>query len=183
VLALELYNTLHASGDELADPRKWLATQELPATKGRDPSQDELRQLRETVRGALQAVVNSELPSRKLLDELNATAARAPASPAVRHHKGRLVSTTDYHGATRADVVLAAFAADALRLITSDIELKQCGAPGCVLLFVKDHPRRAWCSGSCGNRARQARHYARHRLDEPVAHLVRDRQAQRDHPA
>ena len=35
-------------------------------------------------------------------------------------------------------------------------------APGCVLYFIKDHPRREWCSTACGNRARAARHYARH---------------------
>ncbi|HEY0690395.1 MAG TPA: CGNR zinc finger domain-containing protein [Kribbella sp.] len=26
---------------------------------------------------------------------------------------------------------------------------------------MKDHPRREWCSTTCGNRARAARHYAR----------------------
>src|SRR2546429_545268 len=36
-------------------------------------------------------------------------------------------------------------------------------ALGCVLYFVKDHPRREWCSAACGNRARAARHYSRHR--------------------
>ena len=35
-------------------------------------------------------------------------------------------------------------------------------APGCVLYFVQDHPRREWCSTACGNRARVARHYDRH---------------------
>jgi predicted RNA-binding Zn ribbon-like protein len=37
--------------------------------------------------------------------------------------------------------------------------LRACHAPGCVLYFVKTHPRREWCSVSCGNRARAARHY------------------------
>ncbi|WP_440073692.1 CGNR zinc finger domain-containing protein [Streptosporangium sp. OZ121] len=42
----------------------------------------------------------------------------------------------------------------------SDIALlKACHAPGCVLYFLKDHPRREWCSAACGNRARAARHY------------------------
>ena len=183
MLALELHNTLHASGDDLDDPRGWLATLELPAVRGKGPSGDQLRALREVVRSALHAKVDNALPSRRTLDALNATTARAPSAPAVRRHKGRLIATRDYHGAGRADVVLAAFAADALALITGDVELRACGAPGCVLLFVKDHPRRAWCSDSCGNRARQARHYARHRLDEPVTHRVGDGQAQGDHPA
>ena len=37
--------------------------------------------------------------------------------------------------------------------------LRACYAPGCVLYFVKTHPRREWCSVACGNRARAARHY------------------------
>ena len=71
----------------------------------------------------------------------------------------------DFHGATRADIVLAAFAVDAIELLTGPrrAALRACGAPGCVLLFLKDHPRKEWCSAACGNRARQARHYARTR--------------------
>jgi predicted RNA-binding Zn ribbon-like protein len=30
-----------------------------------------------------------------------------------------------------------------------------------VLVFLKQHPRREWCSAACGNRARQAGHYRR----------------------
>lgn len=41
--------------------------------------------------------------------------------------------------------------------------LRACLAPHCVLYFVKEHPRREWCSAGCGNRARVARHYERHR--------------------
>jgi len=42
-------------------------------------------------------------------------------------------------------------------------ELRACGGPGCVLYFVRDHPRREWCSEGCGNRARVARHYRRNK--------------------
>ena len=69
----------------------------------------------------------------------------------------------DHHGTNRADVVLAALAGDAIELVTGPrrADLRACGAPGCVLVFLKDHPRREWCSNACGNRARQARHYRR----------------------
>ncbi|MEU1621667.1 ABATE domain-containing protein [Streptomyces sp. NPDC005722] len=40
--------------------------------------------------------------------------------------------------------------------------LRPCLAPNCLLFFVKDHPRRQWCSPACGNRERVARHYRRH---------------------
>ncbi|MDP9487892.1 MAG: CGNR zinc finger domain-containing protein, partial [Actinomycetota bacterium] len=35
--------------------------------------------------------------------------------------------------------------------------------PGCLRLFVATNLRRRWCSESCGNRARVARHYERNR--------------------
>ncbi|AKZ53454.1 hypothetical protein SAM23877_0405 [Streptomyces ambofaciens ATCC 23877] len=38
-----------------------------------------------------------------------------------------------------------------------------CTAPRCVRYFVKSHGRQEWCKPSCGNRARAARHYRRHR--------------------
>jgi predicted RNA-binding Zn ribbon-like protein len=41
--------------------------------------------------------------------------------------------------------------------------LRACLAPGCVLYFLREHPRRGWCSAACGNRARVARHYERRR--------------------
>jgi predicted RNA-binding Zn ribbon-like protein len=68
-----------------------------------------------------------------------------------------------FHSARRADIVISSIAADAIDLITgpSRHQLRACGAPGCVLVFLKQHPRREWCSAACGNRARQARHYRR----------------------
>lgn len=60
---------------------------------------------------------------------------------------------------------LAAIASQAIELLTGDRRplLRACLAPGCVLYYVRDHPRRGWCSTACGNRARAARHYQRHR--------------------
>jgi predicted RNA-binding Zn ribbon-like protein len=70
---------------------------------------------------------------------------------------------TLYHAPDATDVVLGVIASSTIALIDGSQagELRACGAPGCVLMFVKDHPRREWCSTACGNRARQARHYAR----------------------
>ena len=74
------------------------------------------------------------------------------------------MSGWDFGAATRADVVLGALAADTIDLLTGPTrtDLRACGAAGCVLVFVKQHPRRQWCSNACGNRTRQARHYRRH---------------------
>ncbi|HEX6353074.1 CGNR zinc finger domain-containing protein [Actinophytocola sp.] len=67
--------------------------------------------------------------------------------------------------------VLAAVAEDAIDLFTGPLrhELRACHGPGCRLYFIRENPRRAWCSAGCGNRARAARHYAKtQRPTEPI---------------
>ena len=115
------------------------------------------------MRPALQAAAAGSAPERSAVDAINAASRRAPHAPIAVWRSGELPSgATDFAGASRADVVLAAIAADAIELLTGRFELRTCGAPRCVLMFLKDHPRREWCSERCGNRARQARHYERH---------------------
>jgi predicted RNA-binding Zn ribbon-like protein len=175
-VAIELHNTVYAAGGELRDgladtasaaafvraiaPR--LTADGLPAGE-EGPSAAELVALREAVRAALGAAVAGEVPESGALDAINAAAARAAVSPRAVVRDGRVARAVDRHGADRAGVVLAAFAADAIDLLTGPMreEIRACGAPGCVLLYVRDHPRRQWCSNACGNRARQARHYRR----------------------
>ncbi|MEU8794029.1 CGNR zinc finger domain-containing protein [Streptomyces sp. NPDC048643] len=64
-----------------------------------------------------------------------------------------------------AAAAISAIADEAVTLFSQDTrhQLRACLGPGCVLYFVKNHPRREWCSAGCGNRARSARHYQRHR--------------------
>jgi predicted RNA-binding Zn ribbon-like protein len=60
-------------------------------------------------------------------------------------------------------VALAELAHDSIDMLTgpSATKLRACHAPGCVRYFVRSHPRREWCTETCGNRARAARHYRR----------------------
>jgi hypothetical protein len=98
------------------------------------------------------------------VDVLNRSCAAAPSwstldwPPANSPHR-QLVSAHD-----PARAVLSHIADLGARLFGSEqrTELRPCYAPGCVLYFLRDHPRRQWCSAGCGNRARVARHYARH---------------------
>jgi predicted RNA-binding Zn ribbon-like protein len=64
-----------------------------------------------------------------------------------------------------AAAAVSAIAEQAIDLFSQGdrLRLRACLAPGCVLYFVKDHPRREWCSPACGNRARGSRYYQRHR--------------------
>jgi predicted RNA-binding Zn ribbon-like protein len=128
----------------------------------------ELTALRQAVRDVLQASVDGGSPSRAGIDALNRAAARAPSSPAARWRRyGPPLPEVNLHGATRSDVVVRGIASDAIDLVTGPRRdaLRSCGAPGCVLMFLKAHPRREWCSAACGNRARQARHYRRARKE------------------
>jgi predicted RNA-binding Zn ribbon-like protein len=97
------------------------------------------------------------------LDVVNSVAAELPA-PRLDLREGRLQL-----GAGRATSAVAAglaqVAEQAVALL-GDAEaarLRACYAPGCVLYFMKTHPRREWCSVACGNRVRAARHYQRAR--------------------
>ena len=172
-LAVELHNTLYAvarepfDGLETVDGLKaWLAgiRDRLPAAaRDADPSRRAaFIDLRAAVRDALHAAIDHGAVPRGALDVLNAAAAAAPASVrAVVDNRGRPRAELDYHGADATEIALATLAADAIGLITGPAaeQLRACEAPGCVLMFAKDHPRRTWCSAACGNRARQARHY------------------------
>jgi predicted RNA-binding Zn ribbon-like protein len=179
-LAVELHNTVYSASGELVDGlaepasmRAWLdgMAGRLPEGGERPgPTSAELVGLRDAVRSALHALVEGVACDAAALDTINRASARAPTSPRVIWPPAaEPVAATDHHGAGRADVVLSAFAADAIELLTGPRrdDLRACGAPGCVLLFLKDHPRREWCSNACGNRARQARHYRRRRRQRP----------------
>jgi predicted RNA-binding Zn ribbon-like protein len=97
--------------------------------------------------------------------EINSHVTASPPAAQLALHKGRLVAQTPLVGPAMTRT-LGAIASDAIALFTApdSPQLRACQAPGCVLYFVKDHPRREWCSVACGNRARAARHYRRHRL-------------------
>jgi len=174
-LAVELHNTLYVQRGAVVDGlagetglAAWLraVADRLPdgahrADRARLP---DFLALRHAVRTALQAALAGERVPAGALRAINADAGRAPASPALSQARdGALRSRVDHHGADPADIALAAIAGDAVDLLAGPLraQLRACGAPACVLVFVKDHPRRAWCSAGCGNRARQARHYRR----------------------
>jgi predicted RNA-binding Zn ribbon-like protein len=173
-LAVELHNTIYVGHGAMADglQRKESAAAFLAALAprlpaggtGPPPSAEELFVLRGHVRDALSATVDGYTPGRATLEALNVAAAAAPLALQVTH--GTPPELTLAHpGASRSQVVIATFSADAIALIAGPRRdrLHRCSAPGCVLAFLGADPRRRWCSDACGNRARQARHYRRTR--------------------
>ncbi|MET7418686.1 CGNR zinc finger domain-containing protein [Dactylosporangium sp. NPDC005555] len=99
---------------------------------------------------------------------VNRACARAPSwselhwpDPGDSDDEPRAATRTAHSPALAA---IAAIAEEAVALFAGPdrLLLRACHAPGCVLYFIRNHPRRAWCSDGCGNRARVARHYRRH---------------------
>ncbi|MFG2492932.1 CGNR zinc finger domain-containing protein [Streptomyces caniferus] len=189
-LALEFAVTLRHDGhggvaDDLAGPEGlavWVRERSALLDCAAGPAlPDEalhtaVRELRAAVRSLFARAVRPGPPSsadaHRLLPEealrrLNAAAALVPtaprlswepgAPPAVRHHPTGSPAT--------ADRIVAALARAALDFLTGPDRalLRACPAPRCVRYFVKDHARQEWCTPSCGNRARVARHHERRR--------------------
>jgi predicted RNA-binding Zn ribbon-like protein len=58
------------------------------------------------------------------------------------------------------DRLLAAYARSAMEIAAGgSANLRVCGAPSCGMFYRPRRRRQRWCSESCGNRARFARHY------------------------
>lgn len=118
------------------------------------------RTLRDAIRATAGAVSTGQAPRPNELETINATVRLAPSWREL-HGRDRLQArwTSTGRGPTAALAEVAQAAVDLL----ASADVRACQAPNCVLYFVRDHPRRKWCSQACGNRARFARHYARHR--------------------
>lgn len=165
---------VHDALTATADMRAWLAaTHPGPGQPEPGPGDlDRFRALRDALRRLAALVTSDTRPAAasattdtgQAVAAVNHAAAQAPTWPQLAYHGGRLHPAAGA-GATPARQALSSIAQQAIELLTSNdgTTLRACHAPGCVLYFTRDHPRRQWCSAACGNRARAARHYQRHR--------------------
>ncbi|TQF04005.1 hypothetical protein E6W39_19430 [Kitasatospora acidiphila] len=159
--AIEFANTVVAKRGTLRDGLDgWLAEAGHPAAA------DRFRELRDAVRGLLSAATGGGEFAAADLAVVNAASSAAPRWPVLAHEAdGTLTVREESVRADRTAEALAELAQDAVHLLGGPQrqELRACQGPGCVQFFVKDHPRREWCGPGCGNRARAARHYQKHR--------------------
>jgi predicted RNA-binding Zn ribbon-like protein len=129
---------------------------------------DGLRGLRSAIRAAFCARIAGMPVDGESLALLNAAAAAGPRAPQLRWTVGgpELGWAVPLAG-SGLDVALATIAADAIELIGGPLgeSLRACEAHGCVRLFLQDHGRRRWCSRTCGDRVRVARHYEKTRRE------------------
>jgi predicted RNA-binding Zn ribbon-like protein len=127
---------------------------------------DGLRRLAAEATGDPRPAAVSATPDRRAaLLTLDHACAAAPTWSSLRWVDGQEPSRELHTDAPPEKAIVAELAEQAVELFTGEParRLRACLAPGCVLYFVKQHPRREWCSAGCGNRARVARHYQRHR--------------------
>lgn len=179
-LALDLVNTRPngPSGpvDLLATPAglaNWLALQAdrlpgFPATEAASLAADELspiRVVRDQTAIAIDHVRRGRIPPAKTLEELNKAIGAAPAIRRLVRDNASITIEENRYGpfVTCLAARLAEAAADLLADPRAST-IRECEAEDCVMLFLPAHPRRRWCSASrCGNRARVARYYERHK--------------------
>ncbi len=175
---VRLMNTIwadrHGEHDSLTTPAElaaWLtAVGRLEAaTPATGADLDDARRLRGALRRLAALLTADARPGASggsveaAVAAVNAAAAAGADPPRLELRDGHLRRDRALGGPPVATAV-SAIAAEAIELLTSPDTppLRACRAPGCVLYFVRDHPRREWCSTACGNRARAARHYRRH---------------------
>ncbi len=165
------------------DLEGWLAATGLSAGPVTSCHVDMFRDLRDALRRLAALLTDDSRPAAasplqdlaQAVEAVNHAADAGPAGPRLRLRASRLERDETPTGATGA---LAAVACQAVALLTNDensARLSACHAPGCVLYFIKSHPRQGWCSTACGNRARAARHYRRRRGDGRRAESTGDR--------
>ncbi|HEU4945555.1 MAG TPA: CGNR zinc finger domain-containing protein [Kribbella sp.] len=125
---------------------------------------DGLRRLAALITEDTRAAAAADIDVEQAITTVNDAVTRDNVWPQLSLSRGTL-ERQSAGTATPAMRALSIIAAEAIELLTGEdqIRLRACYAPGCVLYFVKNHPRREWCSTACGNRARAARHYRRHR--------------------
>jgi predicted RNA-binding Zn ribbon-like protein len=161
--ALALVNTrrLSAGGevDDLASPDGAAGWLRLPATALDAAGLGRLTDLRAAVRELLAALADDRAPDVTAVETVNAAARADAAAPQLTWPDGprrEWRSTCPGH----LDEALAALARDAIDVVSGDLGalVRPCEAHGCVRFFLREHARRRWCSTTCGDRVRAARH-------------------------
>ncbi|MCX5198918.1 ABATE domain-containing protein [Streptomyces sp. NBC_00249] len=171
-LALDLLNTRPAAADLLDDPgalAAWLAEEAgrlEPAGEVGEAELAAVRAVREAAGPLLDAARRGERPPARELRALNGILAAAPARREVVWGEQGGPGVVSRRGADAARRLAGELAEAVAELLTDPRvgQVRECEGEGCVLLFLPANPRRRWCVASvCGNRARVARYYVRHK--------------------
>lgn len=169
-LALALVNTklVGPDGGDLdligtpAEATRWLTDRVLGAgTPIREADVARLAELRSAVHGLFTARADVREPDRHSVDVVNSAARAVARTPLVIWSPDGPRREWASSKANSVDDAMARMAADAIDVVCGDraTTIRRCEAHGCVRLFLREHARRRWCSTTCGDRVRAARHY------------------------
>jgi predicted RNA-binding Zn ribbon-like protein len=144
---------------------RWLRRHGLPSDRSAaigPPELGRVRHLRAAIRQAFTARALGQRPAPRALRAINSAAALVPRRSRLSWNgDGPAGRTVWPAGAAKLDIALAAIGQDAIATLLGDTgsRLRACEAHGCTRLFIQEHARRRWCSKTCGDRVRVARHY------------------------
>ncbi|WP_415976239.1 CGNR zinc finger domain-containing protein [Rhodococcus sp. 077-4] len=153
---VELLNSAH-------DLQEWTQLQgpRVPEKIRSDADIEKFRTTRDHALALLRATAsNVDLPQESV-EHIDAIARRHPVTRAIdlggREGIGHVVGATN-----SLDAVIARAASAVIDLLNGPdrVRVALCDAPRCGQLFLHDRPNQQWCSSTCGNRARAARHHA-----------------------
>jgi predicted RNA-binding Zn ribbon-like protein len=131
------------------------------------PSLTATRELRDAIRRLLDDTYAKVRLDSRALQIVNQVSEYASTTLGASPTRAGLQRVEHWHTADPAALPLVAAARSAIEILTdaASVErLRRCANPDCSMLFINGDTRRQWCTPNiCGNRARVARHYHRHR--------------------
>ncbi|XAS69880.1 ABATE domain-containing protein (plasmid) [Micrococcaceae bacterium Sec5.7] len=171
-LALDLVNSTYIQGgtrgrlvDSINSPellQDWCAQRAEDLAPAGQPGKlddedlNHIRGLRAAIRHALDALLNDHQIDPDDAQTVSDNAARAHRLVALSPNLEIRYDWSEFDFGTKAITLIAE---DAVSLLAGRAAgVHACQAPGCIMYFIPTTERRRWCSTSCGNRARVARH-------------------------
>ncbi len=133
----------------------------------RVPSLAATRDVRDAIRQLFDDTYAKVGLDSRALEIVNRSSARASTSLEASQVDAGLERVEHWRAESPTALPLAAAARSAIGILTDPAgveRLRRCANPGCSMLYVNGDIRRQWCTPNiCGNRARVARYYNRHR--------------------
>jgi predicted RNA-binding Zn ribbon-like protein len=170
-VALALVNSLTAGPagdhDQLATPAevaRWMRAGGLGSVTSAHVSPADitaLAELRAAIRELFTAAADEREPDVTAVSLINADARLVLGAPALRWSDGPPQQRWQAEQPDTAVNALALIARDAIEIVCGPLGpvIHHCEAHGCARIFFRTHGRRRWCSNTCGDRVRVARHY------------------------
>ncbi|HEX5294366.1 MAG TPA: CGNR zinc finger domain-containing protein [Streptosporangiaceae bacterium] len=179
-VALALVNSLAAGpagqSDQLATPveiARWIRSCGLGSVTAVHVSDEDvaaLAELRTAIRELFTAAADEREPDLTAVSLVNADARLVLGAPALRWLAGPPQQRWQAERPDTAANALALIARDAIEIVCGPLGpvIHHCEAHGCDRMFFRTHGRRRWCSNTCGDRVRVARHYLARKARRPA---------------